>query len=93
MQADARSGWIGYASGPGGMDHLDPEVRAEIERREARRAEQRGRLLCEIHVQVYEGDADMYVAFPEAAALEVDSDPGEIAAAVARGREKLGEWR
>jgi hypothetical protein len=34
------SGWISYTNGPGGKDHLPPEVRTEVERREA---EQLGR--------------------------------------------------
>jgi hypothetical protein len=89
----ARSGWIGYSDGPGGQDHLDPDVRAEVERREALREERRGRLLCDIQVQVYEHDAEMYVTFPPGSVLDVESDPSEIAAAVARGREKLGGWR
>jgi hypothetical protein len=33
-----RSGWISYTDGPGGMDHLPPDARAEVERREAVRS-------------------------------------------------------
>jgi hypothetical protein len=53
-------------------------------------------LLCEVHVRVYEHDAEgaeMYVSFPDDAALGVDSDRGEIAAAVARARDMLAAWR
>lgn len=93
----AWTGWIGYGSGPGGKDHLPPEVRAEVDRRERLRKERRGRLLCEVHVQVYEHDVDdaaaMYVVFPSGAALGPESDPAEVAAAVARAREQLARWR
>ena len=92
-KTDAGTGWISCSNSPGGKDHLAPDVRAEVERREALREERRGRLLCDIHVQVYERDAEMYVTFPAGAALDAESDPGEIAAAVARGRERLGTWR
>jgi hypothetical protein len=88
--------WVGYSSGPGGKDHLPPEVRAEVDRRDRLRKERRGRLLCEVHVQVYEhdaGDAAMGVVFPSGAALGPESDPAEVAAAVARAREQLGRWR
>ena len=84
-----RSGWFSYTSCPGGKDHLPPDVRAEAERREAAW----GRLLCEVHVQVYEHEAVPWVAFPGESALGVDSDPGEVAAAVARSREALTDWR
>jgi hypothetical protein len=86
------SGWISYTNGPGGKDHLTPEVRAEVERREA----ERGQLLCEVHVSVYEHDTEdteMYVSFPGDALLSLESDRGQVAAAVARAREQLGRWR
>jgi hypothetical protein len=79
-------GWVSYTDGPGGVDHLAPDVRAKVERLEAARKERLGRLLCEVHVRVYEHDdeaADMYVSFPDDAALGPDSDRGEVAAAVA----------
>jgi len=72
------TGWISYTNGPGGKDHLPPEVRAEVERREAERRERRGRLLCEVHVSVYEhdtGDAPMSVSFPAGALLDPSSTP------------------
>jgi hypothetical protein len=50
-------------------------------------------LLCEVHVQVYEHDALPCVQFPAEAALNVESDRGEVAAAVARARESLASWR
>ena len=77
------------------MDHLPPEVRAEVEQREASRKERLGRLLCEVRVRVYEQDADdpeMFVAFPDDALFGLDSDRNEIAAAVARAREMLANW-
>jgi hypothetical protein len=77
------------------MDHLPPEVRAEVEQREASREERLGRLLCEVHVRVYEHDAhdaEMFVTFPDDALLGLDSDRSEIAAAVARAREMLANW-
>jgi hypothetical protein len=40
------------------MDQLPADVRAEVERREAARKERLGRLLCEVHVRVYEHNAD-----------------------------------
>jgi hypothetical protein len=86
------SGWISYTNGPGGNDHLTPEVRAEVERREA----ERGQLLCEVHVSVYEHDTEdteMYASFPGDALLSPESDRGQVAAAVARAREQLGRWR
>jgi hypothetical protein len=67
------------------MDYLPADVRAEVERREAARKERLGRLLCEVHVRVNEHDADgaeMFVSFPNDAALGVDSDRGEVVAAV-----------
>jgi hypothetical protein len=91
-----RGGWVSYTSGAGGMDHLPADVRAEVERREAARKQSLGRLLCEVHVRVYEHNADsaeMFVSFPNDAALGVDSDRGEIVAAVARAREMLANWR
>jgi len=89
----AWKGWIGYGTGPGGKDHLSPDVRAEVERREAARKQRRGRLLCEVHVQVYEHDAMPGVGFPVGSALDADSDPSDIAAAVARARDALAQWR
>ncbi len=79
------------------MDHLAPDVRAAMERQEAGRRERQGRLLCEVHVRVYEHDVDegteMFVSFPDDAALGVESDRGEIAAAVTRARAALAGWR
>jgi hypothetical protein len=86
-------GWIGYSSGPDGKDHLPPDVRAEVERREAARKERRGRLLCEVYVQVYEHDALPQVGFPAGSALDVESDPSDIASAVAQARNALSRWR
>jgi hypothetical protein len=83
------SGWISYGSGPGEKDHLPPDVRAEVERQE----ERRGRLLCEVRVQVYEHDAVPMVGFPTDSALGVESDSDEIAAAVARACDTLASWR
>lgn len=95
--ADAWTAWVGYSGGPGGKDHLRPDVRAEVDRRERLREECRGRLLCEVHVRVYEHDVDdgaeMYLVFPDWAVLDPESDPAEVAAAVARAREQLGRWR
>lgn len=85
--------WIGHGPGPGGKDHLPPDVRAEVGRREAQRKERQGRLLCEVYVRVYEHDALPQVRFPADAALGVESDPSEIAAAVARARGVLADWR
>ena len=93
----AWTGWVSYGGGPGGMDHLPPDVRAEVERQEAERNERRGRLLCEVHVREYEHEVeyspDMYVSFSSDALLGPESDRDEIAAAVARARERLGQWR
>ena len=50
-------------------------------------------MLCEVHVQVYENDAMPGVVFPAGSALDVDSDPSEIAVAVAKARDALAEWR
>jgi len=86
-------GWIGYGTGPCGKDHLPLDVRAEIERREAALKERRGRLLCEVHVQVYERDAVPGVAFPAGSALDAESDSSDVASAVARARDALAEWR
>jgi hypothetical protein len=94
---DQHAGWVSYTDAPGGMDHLPPDVRAEVERQEAARKEQRGRLLCEVHVRVYENDVDesneMFVSFPDDAALGIESDRSQIAAAVTRAREALASWR
>jgi len=86
-------GWIGYGTGPGGKDHLPPDVRAEVERRETERRERQGRLLCEVHVQVYEHDAVPGVAFPAGSTLDGESDSSDVASAVARARDALAEWR
>ena len=88
-----RGHWIGYGPGPGDKDHLLPDVRAEVERREAARRERQGRLLREVHIQVFEHDAVPWVAFPADGSLSVESDPGEVAAAVARARDALAGWR
>lgn len=88
-----RGRWVGYSSGPGGKDHLSPDVRAEIERQETLRKERQGRLLCVVHVQVYEHDAVPGVEFPAGCALDVESDSGDIAAAVAQAQEALITWR
>jgi hypothetical protein len=90
------SGWISYTNGPGGQDHLPPEARAEVERAEAERRRRRGRLLCEVHGSVYEHDtedAEMYVSFPDDALLSLESDRGQIAAAVARASSSAGGGR
>ena len=91
------SGWVGYTDGPGGRDHLPPDVRAEVEARAAIRKERRGELLCVVEVRVYERDVDegtdMQVSFPPGAVLSPDSDPSQIAAAVSRAREALASWR
>ncbi len=84
--------WISYRSGPGGKDHLTPEVRARVEQEETLRAEARGRLLCEVSVLVYEREAIPQVSFTDDAALGVDSAASEIAAAVARARDSLTDW-
>ncbi|HEX9356857.1 MAG TPA: hypothetical protein VF933_23955 [Streptosporangiaceae bacterium] len=89
----AWKGWIGYGSGPRGKDHLPPDARAEVERREAARKERQGRLLCAVYVQVYEHDAVPQVSFPAGSVLDVESDSGDIASAVARARDALAEWR
>jgi hypothetical protein len=92
-----RPGWVSYTDGPAGMDHLPPDVHAEVERREAARKERRGRLLCEVHVRVYEHDDyeghELFASFPDDAVLGIESDRSEIAAAVARAREALISWR
>jgi hypothetical protein len=88
--------WISYTDGPGGKDHLPSDVRTEVERQEAARKDRQGRLLCEVHVRVYERDvedAEMYVSFPADAILGLETGPGEIAAAVACARDQLGRWR
>jgi hypothetical protein len=92
-----RTGWVGYGAGPHGKDHLPPDVRVAVEHRERELAEQRGPLLCEVHVQVYARDvanADaMWVSFPAGSALGPDSDPAEVATAVERARQALARWR
>jgi hypothetical protein len=92
-----REGWISYTSGPRGKDHLPPDVRAEVERQETIRKERRGRLLCDVTIRVYEHDVeegtDMWVSFPDGAALGVESDQAEVADAVARARAALARWR
>jgi hypothetical protein len=89
--------WIGYSTGPGGKDHLEPDVRAFVEQRERELAERRGRLLCEVQVRVYErdvpDDSNMGVSFPPGAVLGPDSDENAIAAAVQRAQHALARWR
>jgi hypothetical protein len=57
---------------------------------------ERGRLLCEVTVRVYEHDVeegtDMWVSFPDGAVLGVESDPAEVAVAVSRARARLLRW-
>jgi hypothetical protein len=93
METQGQHGWVGYTSGPGGKDHLPPEVRAEVERQEALLIERRGRLLCEVVVRVYEHDTASGVGFPPGSALDVESDPHEVTSAVARARDALTDWR
>jgi hypothetical protein len=52
--AHGQGGWVGYTSGPGGKDHLPPDVRAQVERFEAELSERRGRLLCEVSSPAFE---------------------------------------
>jgi hypothetical protein len=87
-----RGGWIGYAPGPHGQDHLIPDVRAQVSGLETAPAERQGRLLCEVLVAVYERDAVPGVKFPRGSALAVEDSAG-IAAAVAQARDALGHWR
>jgi hypothetical protein len=89
----AWKGWISYTGGPDGKDHLPPDVRAEVEHREAARKQRQGRLLCEVHVRVYEHDAEPSVVFPAGSLLDVEGDTGEIASAVAQARDALAQWR
>jgi hypothetical protein len=92
----SRTFWVSYGGGPHGKDHLAPDVRAAVERREQALAEQRGPLLCEVQVRVYARDVapdEMWVSFPPGSALGEDSDPAEIAAAVERARQTLAHWR
>jgi hypothetical protein len=84
-----RSGWVSYTGGPGGKDHLPPEIRATLEQREA----QRGSLLCSVTVMVYENEANASVEFPPPAAFDVETPPEQIAAAVRRAKDALEEWR
>jgi hypothetical protein len=94
METDDRRGrWIGYATGPGGKDHLPADVLAEVERLEAARRDRQGHLLCEVLVQVYEHDAVPQVSFPAGSTLDLESSPGQIAAAVAQARDALASWR
>lgn len=89
-----RGHWVSYAAtGPGGIDRLSPEVRAEIERQEALLIEHRGRLLCEVTVRVYERDTASAVGFPAGSALDADSEPEEVTSAVARARDALTGWQ
>jgi len=89
----AWKGWISYSSAPGGKNHLSPDMRAEVERREAERTKQQGRLVCEVSVRVYEHDVMPQVSFPAGSVLGVESDPSDIAAAVARARDAMADWR
>ena len=92
--SDPRPGqWISYRSGPGGKDHLPPAVRTRVEKDEAVRTEQRGRLLCEVRVLIYEHEALPQVSFTDDTALDAESDPRDIAAVVARARDSLADWR
>lgn len=88
-KSDGQRGWFSYTNAPGGKDHLAPEIRAAVEERE----ERRGRLLCEVLVSVYEHDTVPSVGFPASALFNVDTDAGEITAAVNRARDALGTWR
>lgn len=91
------TGWVGYGPGPHGKDHLPADVRAAVERRERQLVEQRGPLLCGVHVPVYARDvADAYatwVTFPPDSPLGPDDDPAEVAAALERARQALARSR
>ena len=87
-RSDGRAGWFSHTNGPGGKDHLAPEVRARVDQREARR----GRLLCEVVVTVYEHDAVPGVAFPPGAAFSPETDADQVAGAVSRARDALEGW-
>ncbi len=88
-RSDGRSGWFSYTNGPGGKDHLAPEVRAKVEELQAGR----GRMLCQVVVTVYEHDATSSVGFPPGAVYDVETDADTVAAAVNRARETLATWR
>lgn len=88
-QSDGRTGWFSYTNGPGGKDHLAPEVRAKVEEHQARR----GQLLCEVVVTVYEHAAMPSVGFPAGAAFDVETHPDQVAAAVGRAKDALAGWR
>lgn len=88
-KSDGRVGWFSYTNDPGGKDHLAPEVRAKVAELEA----QRGRLLCEVTVMVYEHRAVPSVSFPRGAVLDVESDAGQIADAVSQAKNALEGWR
>jgi hypothetical protein len=59
--------WISYTSRPGGKGHLPSGVREQVEQQEAEGV----RLLCEVHVQVYDHEGVPYVSFSNGAALRV----------------------
>jgi hypothetical protein len=84
---ESSGGWVSYTTGLGGNGRLPAGTRAETERQE-----RQGRLLCEVHVMVYEHDAEPMVAFPPGTLLDVGSDPAKIVAAVSRARDELKDW-
>ena len=93
------SGWVGYFGdahgGPSekGNEHLTPEQRAELARRGAERANERGRHEAVVRVDVYEnGEAVPQVQFPMGSSLG-PTDRERIAGYVAAAAEALKNWR
>jgi hypothetical protein len=78
---------------PDSWDELPPDVRERARQALVDRHRERGPLQLVVSVQVYAAGAEPSVTFTPACALGVESDPTEIAAAVARARQCLAEWR
>ena len=79
--------WISYGSGHN--SHLTDEQRQMSEER----IRLRGQLLGVVQVRVYENGCEPGVAFPQGAALGVETDQSVIAEMVARARTELTDWR
>jgi len=89
---ESTGGW--YSHGPGGPGEDIPEnIRQELLRRKAERAERRGQLLARVDVYVWQnGETDPQVTFPPGALLS-PGDRERIAEVVQIAREALDHWR
>jgi hypothetical protein len=89
--AEEQGGWVSWSGESWG--DLPPETRERARRSMIERHRERGPLAAVVHVRVYADGAEPWVSFTEECSLGPDADRAEIAAAVARARSALADWR